>query len=226
MMKASFKARYEPDKAAAAATVSVNAGDLKLRASITDATVVNGPSLNGLSLAVERPGFFIVDYNVPKKDFRFQFMNTVRVAEKSLNLSYTHLKGDARTILDGTLVIDSANKVSVNHVLDTGNTKLKYSYLHGGLTTFEPSYDLGKNTWDFAVSRRVYGDDVFRATYQTSSKNLGLEWSRSSKLNGSFKILASVNLADERKCPNYVLKRPGTLKCNLLSSSAAVVSIW
>ncbi|KAL2249718.1 outer envelope pore protein 24A, chloroplastic [Sesamum indicum] len=201
MMKASFKARYEPDKAAAAATVSVNAGDLKFRASITDATVVNGPSLNGLSLAVERPGFFVVDYNVPKKDFRFQFMNTVRVAEKSLNLSYTHLKGDARTILDGTLVIDSANKVSVNHVLDTGNTKLKYSYLHGGLTTFEPSYDLAKNTWDFAVSRRVYGDDVFRATYQTSSKNLGLEWSRSSKLNGSFKILASVNLADEQKMP-------------------------
>ncbi|KAK4429172.1 Outer envelope pore protein 24A, chloroplastic [Sesamum alatum] len=201
MMKASFKARYEPDKAAAAATVSVNAGDLKLRASMTDATVVNGPSLNGLSLAVERPGFFIVDYNVPKKDFRFQFMNTVRVAEKSLNLSYTHMKGDAKTILDGTLVIDAANKVSVNHVLDTGNTKLKYNYLHGGLTTFEPSYDLGKNTWDFAVSRRVYGDDVFRATYQTSSKNLGLEWSRSSKLNGSFKILASVNLADERKMP-------------------------
>ncbi|KAL0314716.1 UNVERIFIED_CONTAM: Outer envelope pore protein 24B, chloroplastic [Sesamum angustifolium] len=189
-MKASFKARYEPDKAAAAATVSVNAGDLKLRASMTDATVVNGPSLNGLSLAVERPGFFVVDYNVPKK-----------VAEKSLNLSYTHLKNDARTIVDGTLVIDSANKVAVNHVLDTSNTKLKYSYLHGGLTTFEPSYDLGKNTWDFAVSRRVYGDDVFRATYQTSSKNLGLEWSRSSKLNGSFKILASVNLADERKMP-------------------------
>ncbi|KAL0360697.1 UNVERIFIED_CONTAM: Outer envelope pore protein 24A, chloroplastic [Sesamum radiatum] len=201
MMKASFKARYEPDKAAAAATVSVNAGDLKLRASMTDATVVNGPSLNGLSLAVERPGFFVVDYNVPKKDFRFQFMNTVRVAEKSVNLSFTHLKGDARTILDGTLVVDSANKVSVNHVLDTGNTKLKYAYLHGGLTTFEPSYDLGKNTWDFAVSRKVYGDDVFRATYQTSSKNLGLEWSRSSKVNGSFKILASVNLADERKMP-------------------------
>ncbi|KAL0325724.1 UNVERIFIED_CONTAM: Outer envelope pore protein 24A, chloroplastic [Sesamum radiatum] len=192
MMKASFKARYEPDKAAAAATVSVNAGDLKLRASMTDATVVNGPSLNGLSLAVERPGFFVVDYNVPKKDFRFQFMNTVRVAEKSLNLSYTHLKNDARTIVDGTFVIDSANKVSVNHVLDTSNTKLKYSYLHGGLTTFEPSYDLGKNTWDFAVSRRVYGDDVFRATYQTSSKNLGLEWSRSSKLNGSFKVNAVV----------------------------------
>ncbi|XP_073067092.1 LOW QUALITY PROTEIN: outer envelope pore protein 24B, chloroplastic-like [Primulina eburnea] len=201
MMKASFKARYEPDKASAAVTVTVNAGDFKLRASMTDATVLNGPCLNGLALAVEKPGFFIVDYNVPKNDIRFQFMNTIRVAEKPLNLTYIHSKCDERTIVDGCLVIDSVNKVSANHVLATGNAKLKYTYLHGGLTTFEPSYDLGKNAWDFAISRRVYGDDVFRATYQTSSKNLGLEWSRSSKLNGSFKISASVNLAEERKTP-------------------------
>lgn len=68
-MKASLKGRYETDKgsAAAAATLAFNAGDVKLRASMTDATVVNGPSLNGLALAVEKPGFFIIDYNVPKK---------------------------------------------------------------------------------------------------------------------------------------------------------------
>lgn len=66
-MKASFKARYEPDKAAVFATVTANAGDFKLRASMTDATIVNGPCLNGLALAVEKPGFFIIDYNVPKK---------------------------------------------------------------------------------------------------------------------------------------------------------------
>lgn len=127
------------------------------------------------------------------QDFRFQFMNTIRVAEKPLNLTYIHSKGDERTILDGALVIDSSNKVSVNHMLGTGNTKFKYNYVHGGLTTFEPSYDLGKNAWDFSVSRRVYGDDLFKATYQTSSKNLGLEWTRSSKMNGSFKVSAVTN---------------------------------
>ncbi|KDO84516.1 hypothetical protein CISIN_1g028082mg [Citrus sinensis] len=138
-MKASLKGRYETDKdrGVAAATVAFNAGDVKLRASLTDATVVNGPSLNGLALAVEKPGFFIVDYNVPKKDFRFQFMNSVRVADKPLNLTYIHGRGDNRTILEGTLVFDSANKVSANHVLGSGNCKLKYTYVHGGLTTFE-----------------------------------------------------------------------------------------
>lgn len=200
-MKASFKARYEPDKAAANATVAFNAGDLKLRASMTDATVVKGPSLNGLALAVEKPGLFIVDYDVPKKDIRFQFMNSIKVLEKPLNLNYIHFHGDKRTILDGTLVVDSANKVSANHVMGSGSCKLKYTYVHGGITTFEPIYDTAKNAWDFMVSRKVYGDDVFKATYQTTSKNLGLEWSRSSKLNGSFKICASLCLLEERKIP-------------------------
>ncbi|XP_052203675.1 outer envelope pore protein 24B, chloroplastic-like [Diospyros lotus] len=200
-MQAALKGKYESDKTAAVATVAANAGDVKLRASLTDATVVSGPSLNGLSLAVEKPGFFIIDYNVPKKDIRFQFMNTVRVAEKPLNLTYSHSRGDNRTALDGTLVFDPANKVSANHVLGSGNCKLKYTYVHGGATTFEPSYEFAKNSWDFAVSRRVYSEDVFRASYQTSSKVLGLDWSRNSKLNGCFKISASVNLGEEKQVP-------------------------
>lgn len=115
-------------------------------------------------------------------------MSTVKVADKPLNLTYIHSRGDNRTVLDGALVLDSANKVSANYMLGTGNCKLKYTYVHRGATTFEPCYDLAKNSWDFAVSRKVYADDVFRATYQTSSKALGLEWSRNSKFNGSFKV--------------------------------------
>ncbi|KAA8537647.1 hypothetical protein F0562_027255 [Nyssa sinensis] len=149
-MKASLKSRYDTDKSAAGVTLAVNAGDVKLRASMTDATIVKGPSLNGLALAVEKPGFFIIDYNVPKKDFRFQFMNTIRLSKKPLNLTYIHSSGDNRTILDGTLAFDSVNKVSANHVIGSRNCKLKYTYVHEGITTFEPSYDLAKNSWDFA----------------------------------------------------------------------------
>lgn len=202
-MKASLKGRYTDEKSTAAITLAVNAGDFKLRASVTDATVVKGPSLNGLTLAVEKPGFFIVDYDVPKKDFRFQFMNSVKVAEKPLKLTYIHSRGDNRTVVDGQLVFDSANKLSANYMLGTRNCKLKYSYVHGGVTTFEPCYDLGKNAWDFSISRRVY-DDVFKATYQTWSRNLALEWSRNSKFNGTFKISASVNMAEESKIPKLI----------------------
>ncbi|KAK7291180.1 hypothetical protein RIF29_06118 [Crotalaria pallida] len=201
-MKAALKGRYDIDNnGGAAATLAFNAGDVKLRASITDATFINGPSLTGLALSIDKPGSFIVDYNVPKQDVRFQFMNTVRVAEKPLNLTYIHGWRDNKTILDGTLVFDPANKISVNYALDSGNSKLKYTYVHKGLTTFEPTYDVAKNSWDLAVSRKVYDDDAFKASYQTSSKVLGFEWSRNSKNTGCFKIIASVNLAEEQKLP-------------------------
>lgn len=115
-------------------------------------------------------------------------MNTVRIAEKPLNLTYSHSVSDNRTVLDGTLIFDPSNRVSANHTLGSGNCKLKYSYIHKGITMFEPSYDLAKNSWDFAVSRKVYGDDSLKASYETSSKILGLEWSRNSTQSGCFKV--------------------------------------
>lgn len=116
------------------------------------------------------------------------FMNTIRISDKPLNMVYSHSRGDQRTMLDGTLVIDSANKVSANHVLGSGNCKLKYTYAHEGVTTFEPSYDLAKDSWDFAVSRKVYADHVLKAVYQTSNQNLQLDWSTKSKMIGSYKV--------------------------------------
>ncbi|KAK4390680.1 Outer envelope pore protein 24, chloroplastic [Sesamum angolense] len=210
-MQASFTALCKPEKAAAAATVSFKVREFKLRASISDVVVVDGPSVNDISIGLEKPGCFTVEFKFPKKGMGLsedagRARPSCDAGGKPLNLSFTHTKSDAmegngRTMLDGTLVIDSANKVSVNHVPEAGIMKLGYAYEHRGLTTFEPSYDLGKNTWDFAVSRRVYGDDVIRATYEASSKTLGVEWSQGSKPNGSIKILASVNLADEQKMP-------------------------
>ncbi|KAG7599621.1 hypothetical protein ISN44_As06g037980 [Arabidopsis suecica] len=212
MMKASFKGKFDVDKGGGVASLSFNAGNAKLRATMTDTSLVAGPSLNGLSLAVEKPGFFIIDYNVPKKDVRFQFMNTVRIAEKPLNLTYIHMRGDNRTIVDGSLVIDPANKLSANYMVGTKNCKLKYTYVHGGIATFEPCYDLAKNVWDFAVSRKLYGGDNLKATYQTSSKMLGLEWSRNSQSTGSFKVCASMNLAEELKPPKLTAETTWNLE--------------
>ncbi|KAK7310443.1 hypothetical protein RJT34_07978 [Clitoria ternatea] len=86
------------------------------------------------------------------KDFCFKFMNTARVREKPLNLMSSHNKDENKTMLDGTTVLDNTNK---------------------GLTTFEPSQDVAKNSWDFVVSMRVYGDDLLKTTYETSTKVLG-----------------------------------------------------
>lgn len=116
-------------------------------------------------------------------------MNTVRVLESPLHLTYTHWKEENLTALDGTLEIDPANKVSAAYGLDSGNFKLKYSFTHGGLTTVEPSYDFGKNAWDFAVSRKIAGNDVVSARYQSYRKVLGLDWKRNTSSSGSFKVV-------------------------------------
>ncbi|XP_078435456.1 outer envelope pore 24B-like protein [Wolffia australiana] len=205
MAKATLKGKYEAEKntGSAVASVAFFAGDVKLKASVTDETVAKGPSLNGLLLSVEKPGTFIFDCDVPRKDFRFQFMNTIRVMEKPVNLTYIHFHGANRTTLDGTLTVDPANKLSCSYAFQTSNCRVKYAYAHGSLrrTVFEPCYDFSKKAWDFSLSRKFEGDDLLRASYETSRKNLKLEWSRDSKVNGIFKIAAAVDLAEEQKKP-------------------------
>ncbi|XP_074264046.1 outer envelope pore protein 24B, chloroplastic-like [Silene latifolia] len=206
-MNAAVKGKYEYDSdkmaTSAISTIAIPAGDLKLKASMSDATFTKSPSFSGLSLSLEKPGSFIFHYDVPNQDFRFQFMNSIRVLEKQLNLTYIHNRADNRTVLDGTLVLDSCNKVSANHMMGSDNGKFKYTYVHQGHTTFEPSYDLSKNSWDFALSRRVYGD-LLKASYQTSNHKLGLEWSKNSKRIGCLKISALFNLAEEVKMPKLM----------------------
>lgn len=114
-------------------------------------------------------------------------MNSVRVLGKPLNMNYIHSRNDDRTVVDGILVLDPANKISANHTLGSKNGKVKYTYLHRGVNSFEPCYDFGKDAWDFAVSRKIY-DDVVRASYHTSNQVLGLEWARNSKTHGCFKV--------------------------------------
>ncbi|KAJ9540859.1 hypothetical protein OSB04_027365 [Centaurea solstitialis] len=189
MIKASFRGGYDADHSDASATVVVNTGGgINLRASTTGDTFVNGPSLNGVTLSLENPGFFNVDYNVQKKDVRFQFMNTVCVNEKPLHLTYTHSLADDRTALDGTLFLDSSHKVSANYGVESGNCKVKYSYAHGGVMTIEPCYDFAENSWDLAVSRRIYDGSVVRGSYNSSTRVLGVDWKMNSFTSGNIKV--------------------------------------
>ncbi|KAH9300398.1 hypothetical protein KI387_011981, partial [Taxus chinensis] len=185
--RASIKAKYEPGVQAASATLSLNAGDLKLKATCTDSTFVKGPSLNGIALGVEKPGFFMIDYDLPKKAARFQFMSSAKLAGKQLKLTYIHAQKANMTVLDGNLAFDPSNKLSAKYSFASGSGQLKYSYIHHGDRTFEPAYDFGTNSWNFSMSQKVYGADTLKTSYETSKKTLGLEWTRESKDAGSFK---------------------------------------
>ncbi|KAI7728766.1 hypothetical protein M8C21_028695 [Ambrosia artemisiifolia] len=200
-MKASFRGNYDADNSDATGSVVFTTGDLNLRASVTADTLTNTPSLNNLTLSLENPGLFNVDYNLPKKDVRFQFMNNVRVNGRPLNFTYTHSLVENRTVLDGTLLLDESNKVSVNYGFEPRDCKIKYSYVHGCVTTVEPSYDFGDNSWDLAVSRRLDDGSVVRGSYRSATKVLGMDYRTKSVGHGSFKVSASVNLAEEKKIP-------------------------
>ncbi|XP_031247411.1 outer envelope pore protein 24A, chloroplastic-like [Pistacia vera] len=181
-------------------TVAADAGDLKLRAYVSFVPAI---SASDLSLSVEKPGSFLIDFDVPQKDIKFQFMNTARVLEKQLNMTYTHWRGENRTILDGTLVLDHNNKISASYAIDSSNCKLKYSHVHRGVFTFEPCYDFGKNSWELALSKTVLDGDVIKASYVTSSKALELQWIWKSSFNkdGRCKVSASFNLAEGLHTP-------------------------
>lgn len=116
-------------------------------------------------------------------------MNSIRVSGKPLNFTYLHSLVEKSTALDGTLLLDTNHKVSANYGFDSGNCKVKYSYVHGGVMTFEPSYDFADKSWDVAVSRRINEDSVVRASYQSSTMVLGLDLKRNSFANGSFKVV-------------------------------------
>ncbi|KAK1276689.1 hypothetical protein QJS04_geneDACA011669 [Acorus gramineus] len=185
-MKASLKGKYASDKGTASGSIAVNAaGDANLRATFTDSTI-----------SLSKPGSFTIDYNVPKngflfyrlflQDFRFQFMNTMRVFKKPVIFSYTHFYRANRTALDGSMCFNTANRVSAS-CDSNGGAKVRYVYKHrGGRTTFEPSYDFKKDSLEFAVSQMIRSEGVVRASYQTSSKVLEIDWFRGSKLSPSF----------------------------------------
>eukprot|EP00252_Welwitschia_mirabilis_P017141 TRINITY_DN38041_c0_g1_i1.p1 TRINITY_DN38041_c0_g1~~TRINITY_DN38041_c0_g1_i1.p1 ORF type:complete len:214 (+),score=19.37 TRINITY_DN38041_c0_g1_i1:303-944(+) len=207
MTKASLKGSYDASAQTAALTVSVAAGDLKLKGTCSGSTFVKGLSAGGLSVGVEKPGFFIVDYDIPNKAPRFQFMSSANVGGKQLKMTYLHAQSANATVLDTSLVFDPSNKVSVKYNFPNSSAQLKYSYFHGtGGMTFEPAYDLGSKTWNFSV-QKSYGDDSVKASYDTSKKIMGLEWSRNSKTSGSFKVSASVGVPSDTMKPKLIAER-------------------
>ncbi|XP_035547603.1 outer envelope pore protein 24B, chloroplastic-like isoform X2 [Juglans regia] len=140
LKSASLGRNYSTGNGEFIGTLAVSAGEVDLRASVSDDASACWPTFGILSFAVEKPGSFSIDYDVPKK--------------------------------------------------------LKYSYAHGG-TTLEPCYDFGNKSLDLAASQRFLDGNLIGASYKTSSKTLGLEWSSNSKHNKNlrFKVSALLELA-------------------------------
>lgn len=117
-------------------------------------------------------------------------MNKVTLMDKVVHFTYSHAHGGSHTTMEGSVAFDPANTLGLRYDFWTGNWRVKYAYAHGfmGRTVFEPTYDVSSNALDLTVSKRLNGCDSVKASYQSLSKDLGLEWKRRSKINGSFKV--------------------------------------
>ncbi|XP_010943185.1 outer envelope pore protein 24B, chloroplastic [Elaeis guineensis] len=198
-MKATLKGKYENIKSSATASLSVDviASDVKLKAIVTDLAVAYA-----ISFSLEKPGSFSIGYS-PEKGVKFQFMNSMKVLGRAVDLTYTDARGENRTAVDGAVAFDARNRVAASHALGTKEWKVRHTYTHGALrrTVAETSYDFKSHAWDFVVTSRFQWGDAVKATYRTSTRVLGLEWARNSPATGTFKISASINMAERKTVP-------------------------
>jgi hypothetical protein len=67
MTRVAVKTKYESASQAASGTLTVGAGELKLKASCSDSTFLKGVSLHGVSLGIEKPGAFLIDYDLQQQ---------------------------------------------------------------------------------------------------------------------------------------------------------------
>eukprot|EP00246_Nothoceros_aenigmaticus_P014325 TRINITY_DN5377_c0_g1_i2.p2 TRINITY_DN5377_c0_g1~~TRINITY_DN5377_c0_g1_i2.p2 ORF type:complete len:189 (-),score=34.48 TRINITY_DN5377_c0_g1_i2:132-698(-) len=188
MTKTALKVKYDSGSQTAVSTLSVGVGDLKLKASVSDSTFANGVSLTGAGLGVEKPGAFLIDYDLPSNVGRVQFMSSAKVADKNLKLTYIHAHKANAAILETSVVWDPKNKITGEYSFRDQRGKLKYSYVRDGNTTLEPGYDFAADSWYFSVSQKLSEEDTLKATYDAGSQNIGIEWTKASKEVGSFKV--------------------------------------
>ncbi|KAJ7528862.1 hypothetical protein O6H91_15G023500 [Diphasiastrum complanatum] len=206
MTKTSFKAKYDTHSQSLAGTLTVGAGELKLKATCTDATFVNGSNLKGLSLGIEKPGFFMFDYDVPSNAPRFQFMSSAHVVGKQLKLTYIHSQKHDATFLEAALALDARNKLTTKYSFTSEKAHLKYSYTHGGNTTLEPAYDFSNNSWSFGISQKITADNIVKMSFDDHRKTMAVEWNREPKSGGPLKILATIPVNDSKSVKVLVEK--------------------
>ncbi|EFJ17630.1 hypothetical protein SELMODRAFT_444863 [Selaginella moellendorffii] len=211
-MRASIKSKYEGGAAgeAATATLALGVGDLKLKASCTDATFGSrspgGLAAAGVSLGVEKPGCFIIDHELQPASTRFQFMSAANVAGKQVKLTYIHPQKRNATLLEATLAVDPRNKLTAKYSFASGKGQLKYFYQHPSRLTLEPAYDFGTESWSFSASKKMADCHTLKLAYEAHRKVLGVEWISDDPRLGPFKVAASGNL-DSSKPPKLLLEK-------------------
>ncbi|EFJ25035.1 hypothetical protein SELMODRAFT_100718 [Selaginella moellendorffii] len=183
-----------------AASVRLGVDDLQLRASCSDRTFVRSAGLKGLTVGVEKPGSFVLEYDVHEAVPRFQFSGVGRLLNKDVQVSYTHQpKTRDALVVDGILIANPANKLHGRMIFPTNKGHVKMCYVHNGHTSIEPGVEFPSRAWNLGIAHKFPGNHNVKATYDHMVKTVGLAWSRDPENgSGACKISANVPLQEPK----------------------------
>eukprot|EP00850_Spirogloea_muscicola_P016071 SM000128S26204 [mRNA] locus=s128:167662:168948:+ [translate_table: standard] len=205
--RASVKAAFNSYTQEAIATAAWRVEDLKLKARVTDATFTKDVGLSGVVVGVEKPGHFLVDYELEHKAPRFQFQNYATVANKPVRVTYNHYHKSGETSLEGEALLDTKNKLTLRHHFHSNKPWVRYSYTHDGRTTVEPSYDFATENWGVGVKQRLDNTDSLKLHYSHYDRRGEIEWLKEPVDTGSFRVYGSAILEGDKRQPTFVVEK-------------------
>ncbi|GBG62040.1 hypothetical protein CBR_g28516 [Chara braunii] len=194
MGNSTVTARYDAGAKSASAVAAMGVGDMRLKASFNDETLVKGvlerSQVTGLVLGVEKPLAFAIDYDVGNKSPRFQFRSTTTVGGKTVKWLFNHAPARNTTAVDVSTAIDKSgvNTVGVKYDFAKQSAGVRFSRVFPSGTIVEPSFDFGTKSWSVMMTHTIAGGDSLLATYDSQANLLLLNWGRASEAGGAFRV--------------------------------------
>ncbi|XP_074573911.1 outer envelope pore protein 24B, chloroplastic-like [Curcuma longa] len=203
MLEATLTGKYEtggkPGNLSTTLSVGTNVGEAKLKASATNCFALEADSYSPPSFAfsLSKPDSFSIRYSPEKKDgdppdLRFKFMNSMNVMGRRVNLAYHHAVQEKKMKVKSLVELNDEHKLAVKHLVGTKDCELRYKFAPHRFVLVEPSYKLESKAWAVAVSKSFESGDVLKGSYEVEDGKVGLQWSRTSKEKGTFKVCGSL----------------------------------
>lgn len=209
MPNSTLKLKYNSVGNKLQSTVGVWWDEVKLKLQITEKTLKDaGKVQEDALLAIEKPGHFIVEHHLHKKDTRLQFHSHADILTKTLKLTFIHHIGPGVTTLEASTAFNRQNKLTLKHNFAKSGPLVKYELNKFGYA-LEPQYDFGlgkSNAWGLSLKSGI-GKNFFKATYIHHKQEAELEVQRMTGRGGPIKVTATVDVTNPKAIPKFILEK-------------------
>lgn len=209
MTKLTFKSKYSSPENKVSTTLGAWVDEVKLKATFTDKSIRHASfqELDEVVLGIEKPGHFMIDYELEKGVFRYQFHSGCKVLGKPVKLTLNHFHGRPSSSLEADVSLDHRNRVIAKQNLFKTSPSLKFSHTYDGKTTLEPSYDFSEKSWAVSLKQSFSKRSFVKVSYHDQSKKAELEWHQPIDKSGPLKVIASASVSGNGKPPSITFEK-------------------